>query len=350
MAQQWKGLMGIGEEFRWGTWTPPTTKIAVNNLSARTLRVGEDGSHVTGNRYFYRTPMTALDEEFSWEQWVTSRNIGDVLEWAFGRVADGGVPGAYTHTYSTARELRSFTLSLDRDVDDNPTYQLCGCKINELTLENAARAPLIATVAGAGKEHRHASALTLLTADHTRFGRNPFRFHHLLFSKGLDGATPTTDTTIERFSVTLNNQLITQVNTANRSLYIAKLPEGELMVTGAFDKEFDDRDEFDSFIAEDQLDMQAVWTDGNNHSLSLDLPNCRIITDDLPDVAGGSERQLITVEFVAMYSVADAEVISGVLTNDIENYSSISSSSSSSCSSSSSSSSTSSSSSSTSPT
>jgi hypothetical protein len=340
MSQQWKALLGIAEEWAFGSFTIPTRRLGVRRGQIGPIRIGEESSDVTRNRYTYKSTLLGINEEFSLEMWGHSSNLGEILKWTFGTVSPSGVGALYQHDYAVADDLRSFSISVDTAIATNPTLIVAGCKVNTLTLENAARSPLTVTVEGIAKWHMQAPALTALVgADHAQFARHPFRFHHLAFSKGLSGVARSADTTVERVSVTINNNLIPDVVTADQSLYINKLPEGEIQVTGAFDKEFANYDEFDVFIANEQLDLQFTWTDANGHILRITLPNCRITALPHPENAGGNERMMVTIEFVALYDTTSSGLMTGRLTNDVDDYSSRSSSSSSSSLSSSSSSS-----------
>jgi hypothetical protein len=142
----------------------------------------------------------------------------------------------------------------------------------------------------------------------------------LAFTTGYGGSAPSADTTIERVSVTITNNLITDKVSATGTDYIAALPEGILQVTGAFDREFEDVTDFNAFVADNQLDIVATWTGSsmgtNDFQLQLDLPNCRITTHPLPQIAGTSERGMYTVEFKALYYTTDSRVMAVILDNE----------------------------------
>jgi hypothetical protein len=325
MGMQWKGLTGIGKELGYAQFISPTRKIAVNNGNANTLRIGEEDSTANGTRYLYRNVVTGFDEEFNWEQWVTARNIGEILELALGEVVTTPLGGSeFQHDFSIADVLPSFTISVDRGDMVNPTFQVAGCKINTFTLENSARGVLQATVDGVGKMHRRTGALTLSDADRIEWGRKPFIFQQLYATKGYAGAAQAVDLRMMRVSISLGNNLVTDKVTSDGGYYINSLPEGELMVTGAFDKEFDNYDDYEAFIGDQQLDLTLTWTgelmSAYNHKLVIDIPNAVITSEALPEVAGGSDQMTFTVEFTGKYYVTDSKCISMQLINDIASY------------------------------
>lgn len=314
---QWKGVLGLAKEASWGDWTAPSRKIAINRGTQTTERLGEDGSRATANRYMYRSVLLGLNEAGDWEQDVSYKNIGEILYATFGGVSSGAGP-PYTHTYSIGTSLPSYTLSIFRGISATPTIQVAGFKVNTLTLENEARGILHATVEGVGKMHRTYAALTLAAGDHTQFKLQPFVFKNLAATIGLGGGAPASDTTLERVSITIDNQLQTDEAAADGSYYISGLQEDKVIVTGAFDKEFTNYNEFNQYIANGQLDVVLTWTRGN-YSLSLDIPDAVITNDPLPEISGAG-RQMLTVEFTGQYSTSDSKVISGALINDVASY------------------------------
>lgn len=324
---RWKGLQGVGEEGTYSEFTAPTRKIAVNRGNAITTPAREDASQATGSRYLYRSVLLGLDEALDWEQWVTPRNIGEVLKWALG-ASDPTDLGddSYQHEITIATELPSFTLSVDRGIDTNPTFQIAGCKINTLTLENSARGILSASVDGVGRFHRNTSSLSASAADLAQFGNAPFIFQQLAVGKGIAGAAQANDTRITRISVSFLNNLVTDKVTSDGSFYIHELPEGELMVTGAFDKQFQDLAEFNAMVGDSRLDLTLTWIGGliggsNYYTLVIDLPNLAITSEPLPEISGGNEQQILTVEFVAKYFAnSDNKVASATLINNIASY------------------------------
>jgi len=323
---QWKGVQGFAEEANYSEFTDPTRKIGVTRGNARTILAREEASQATGSRIIYRSTLLGFDEEYDWEQWVSPRNIGEILKWTFGTSVPtdlGG--GSWQHDITIATELPSFTLSVDRGIAVNPTFQLAGCKINNLTFENVARGVLTSTTEGVGRFHRNTDALSVSAADRAGFGDNPFIFQQLAVAKGIGGAAQSNDLHVMRVSLSFLNNLVVDKNTSDGSYYIHELPEGELQVTGAFDKQFEDLAEFNAMVGDDRLDLTFTWTGAiiagtDRYQLSIDLPNAAITSEPLPEIAGGNEQQVLTVEFVGRYYTSDDKVVSAQLINNIASY------------------------------
>jgi len=325
MGMQWEGALGVGEESQYGVGVAPTRYIAPLRAGSPTTPTKVDDDRATGQRWRYRSPLTGLDYTFDWEQWVEGRNFGEILKWALGAVStinhpDGG-SGEKRHTFSHVSTLPSFSLSLDRNVSANPTKRYVGARINSLTLANGPREALIATPEGFAQKEDDQAALAPSLAE---FEYDPFMFHQLSAYIGLNAATPVYDPDLERIQFVISNDLVTDKVTANSSLYIADLPVGRLLVTGEFDREFESLAEYNSFVANQQLDIRAVWLGDSMgtafYRLEIDVPNARITSLPLPEISGASERAVYTVAFEALYYSTDSKVVSVVYDNDIASY------------------------------
>lgn len=325
MGLQWEGALGIGKETNYGEGVAPDRYIAPLRCNAGATPVKVDDDRATGQRWRYRSPLTGLDYAFDWEQWAEPRNLGEILEYTLGAVNSENHPdagsGERRHTFSHTSTLPSFTLSVDRNIGATPTKRYLGSRINSLTLENSPREALIVTPEGFSQKEEDAAALA---PDLTEFEYDPFMFHQLSAYIGLNAASPVYDDTIERIQLAINNELVTDKVTANSSLYIADLPVGRLIITGEFDREFEAISEYNSFIANQQLDLRVVWLGDSMgtapYRLEVDVPNARMTSLPLPEIAGATERATYTVAFEALYYSTDTKVISAVLDNDINSY------------------------------
>lgn len=316
--------MGIATETVFGTAVNPTRYIDVESGNVETTPARVLGESARGTRWQYRDELTGLDYTFTWELWSAPNHIGENLYYALGSVSTATLSGSEKrHTITPASSLPSFTISIDRNVGASPTFRLAGSKINSLSLENTARDILRLTVEGSGQKHDFAAAISPGDADYPSV--RPFQFKDLAISKGYAGVAPSSDQTIERFMLSIVNNLVTDKVTADGTDYISGLPEGVLEVTGAFDREFEDVTDFNNFVSDSQLDMVATWTGPsmgtNPYRLQLDIPNARITTLPLPPIAGTSERGMYTVEFRALYYVTDTRVMAAILDNTVASYS-----------------------------
>jgi hypothetical protein len=316
----WQGQMGIGKETSYGTAVVPTRYLECQRGNAEITAARIVSEEARGTRWQYRDIKTGLDYSFNWEMWAHPENIGEILEAALGALSSVVLVSAeMRHTVIPASSLPSLSISVDRAVGASPTFRLAGAKIDTLTFENTARDVLRLTVDGAAQKHALVAALAPTDSDYADLSIHPFIFKNLGFTKGYNGVAPSADTTIERFMVSVVNNLVRDKVTAEGTDYIAALPEGILVVTGAFDREFEDVNDFNAFVADQQLDIVATWTGSsmgtNNYRLQLDIPNARITTLPLPEIAGTSDRGIYTIEFHALYYATDTRVLAAILDN-----------------------------------
>lgn len=318
----WEGQMGIGKETGgYGVAVTPTRYIECQRGNAEVTAARAVSEEARGTRWQYRDLKVGLDYAFNLEMWAHPESVGELFEAALGSLSSGDLAGAgeKRHTIVPASSLPSLSLSVDRGVGASPTFRLAGAKIDTLTLENTARDVLRLTVEGAAQQHELVAALSPTDSDYADLSIAPFIFKDLSFTKGYNAASPSADTTIERFMISVVNNLVRDKVTAEGTDYIAALPEGILVVTGAFDREFEDVNDFNAFVADQQLDIVATWTGSSmgtdDYALQVDVPNARITTLPLPEIAGTSERGMYTIEFHALYYVTDERVLAIILDN-----------------------------------
>lgn len=325
MGQKWEGALGIGKEGSYGEGTAPAIYIAVVRANADTERISPEDGRATGQRPLFRSVITGLDFTFSWEQWAEPRNIGEILELLMGTL-NTTTPGTFTgdetrHTFDHASSIDSFSLSIDRGVGTSPAKRYVGARINTFTLESAPRDVVTVSVEGFAQQESNQAALAPSLAE---FEYDPFTFDELSMSIGLAGSAPALDQAIERVSITISNDLISDKVTANSTLYIAELPIGRFRVSGEFDREFESITEYNAFVANSQIDMLCEWNGDtiatNPYRLYVDIPNARITSLPLPEIAGASERSTYTVAFEGFYYSTDSRALQIILDNDVTSY------------------------------
>lgn len=317
---RWQGITALGKESTYGRLAPYTRVIAVNTGSCEVTRVAVEDERATSSRYQYRSVLTGLDYSFSFEVWAVPDMIGEILLFTLGSVTTSPSNSKYRHDFSVAESLPSFSLYVDHGLATNPTFQLAGAKVGTLTIESAARGVTVLRTEGNGRSHSWGSAINVDSDTVDSFTKNPLIFSHLIFSKAFGNASPARDVEVERFALTINNNLVTDKITADGSLYIYNLPEGILEVTGSFEKEFNSTTEFNSFVENERLNIEAVF-ESEEGTLGFKLPDCRITSLPLPEIAGSSERQTFTVDFRAIYDTTSATSISAYLINSVSSYS-----------------------------
>ena len=319
MAMQWEGIVGLAEEQVWGDGiNNPTTLIGVISAGQIVEPIIPDDARATKIRAPRVAVLTGLNYAFNWQQWVNREVIGEALKYLYGSVQTSG-GGPYTHTYAHATTddgLPGFTFFVDRAIDgSNPTDALAGCIMNQGTFENAAADVLMATFEGVGRSRSQEAIISISSAQCTELGLDPFIFSELTFRQGLNGAVLSTDTTIENLSIVINNNIVTDKRSADGSLFIQQPKAGMIEITGSFDVEMEDYLRFDAFEANQQVDVEATWSDGT-YSLLIRVPNARFTAHPLPDIGGNSDRAVVTVEFRGLYDCDDSEVSHAVLVND----------------------------------
>jgi len=319
---RWEGLTGIAEETDFGIAVEATKVLAVNRGVANVDVTRPDDQRATGLRWRFRSIVTGLDTSYEMELECEAENIGHFLNWGLGSVSSATLDGDETrHTFTPAASLDSFTFTVDRGVGDSPAKLYSGNKVGTLRLENAAREILMMTVSGIGKQEADGSALS---ATLTEFDENPFTFDQLGVSIGLNGAEQSSDTAIERIMFEINNNLVENKYTADGTKYRNAIPEGRLMVTGEYDKEFESISEYNAYVANQQLDITATWTGAsmgtNNYRLLVDIPEAKITSVPLPDIEGTDDRGIYTVSFETLYGITDEYVVSILLDNEVASY------------------------------
>lgn len=307
----WEGLLALSHTQVWGDYSDQVQrKIAADGIRFRVPGRIEQYGRVTDSRELHRSVALGFDYDFEWVQWVSYRNIVEVLFFALGSEAVTG-SDPYTHTYSTAAALPHFNTYIDQNIGNSPALNICGCKVSALVLENNSADILRATVRGIGRSHRRISALSVSATDDEQFALHPFIFSHLAFNQGLNGATRAIDRDIERLRISYEN-ILRPRTPSSASQYIIEPREGIARVSGSFQMEMEDWDEFDVFIAGQQMDISAVWT-YDAYSLTLTIAQARITEHPLP-AAGGNDRSVVEIRFVGLND--GSNTVSVVLVTD----------------------------------
>ena len=340
MGMRWDAIVGFAEEASWAAMiSAPSKLIAVTRGNQVTERIAIEDARATKTKHPHQSVLVGLNETFSWEQWGTPNSIGEILKFTLGDVSSGVITGSeYRHTYSVVEDSPSFTFFIDRGIAISPTKRVAGCKINTLTLECTPRNVLVVSVDGAGKYSDKSASLAVDNDACISFEEEPFTFKDLIFKKVAGDGAVVQDESIERFSMSIAKNLTVDKVTANGSYYIGGLPEGMMAITGSFDKEFSDWDEYDAFVANERWQIEVTYQGAsmgvNPYRLYISLPNTRLSAVPLPEVSGSNERMTGSFEFVGLYKCSEAKAISVILDNTTASYGDASSSSSSSSSSS----------------
>lgn len=253
--------LGIAAESAWGVYTAPTRFYEFNNESLK-LDVAKLRTRSLGDRYQrasrVRTYVRGGGGDFEVD--AMDKGLGLLLKACLGAVvsAQVGATAEWTHTFTpdpSGMLGQSWTVQVGRPTVAGvvvPMNYLGGKVVSwELTGDldkNLALKPTwdFAPVLD------DASALAVQTLPS---GATPFSF--------IDAAITIagTTTSIKKFSIAGNNNL----NTGRRFLGNAKkeaLPAGELDITGTLDKEWEDHDLYDAFVAGEQAALVVTYAYG----------------------------------------------------------------------------------------
>ncbi len=142
--------------------------------------------------------------------------------------------GQTSSPYSVQRDLSSMLLQIDRET---AAVQASGCMVGSMTLSSSQGGELLCSA------DIEAAGLSSVAAGTPSFTADDAPYLHSEATFSLNG---TTDTSITAFSVTMNNNLQTDLfGTGRRRIVI---PAGKLSVTGSFSKLFDDVVERNAFL------------------------------------------------------------------------------------------------------
>lgn len=192
--------------------------IQRNNNAERVFGVGARNATATVNKQYGGTLTVSGVVSNAW--WLLG---------AFGANADGGISGAWTHTYTEANTLPSFTTWLSHELGTTDAGSiLLGCRVNTLTISAAVNEPLRFSLEAM---YRYETLGTTFVT-HVSDTEPVFTFAHgsIELPDGTDLAA------VQSFELTVNNNLSTIYGVGSRfaSDIVALQREYNFTMTVAF--------------------------------------------------------------------------------------------------------------------
>ena len=233
-----------------------------------------------------------------------------------------GATNAYTHTFYPTETIPSDTLTaLTVCVQRGETYwDYIGCKVNQYTLRAEAGMPLVASIDLIGYDAVNDSS-TALTDGYT--DTSPFHMAGLntfIASYG-DSLSNLSTTTITRFEVSINNNLITDGSARQLGSNKLGVLQGNMRdIDVTIQQRFDTTTNWDDFIAGTRKAWQfelrhpnTAGTGGTQCALMIKLPHCYY--DGAPVNISGEGPILVDYTLKAIYDSTTAYDINMVLVN-----------------------------------
>lgn len=177
-----------------------------------------------------------------------------------------GVGGSAT-PYAPARPLSSMAIEIDRETG---AIYTSGDRIASLDISSAAGQGLqcVAAIEGKGMQTYAATTPSFTASDDS--------FQHSEATFEIDDVV---DNSIMSFSVTINNNLVTDLFTNTRER--RDIPATKCMVTGSIVKIFEDAVTRNNFFSGDSVRLEAIYARGSN-VFTITLPKVRFDTDSAP--------------------------------------------------------------------
>ena len=211
----------------WQPFTSESIDLTYNNVFSDRVRNtaeqvnGQQGNEsVTGNILFPVSPQNP-------SQWWSC---------ALGQTAS---------PFSVQRDLSSMLLQIDRET---AAVQVSGCMVGSMTLSSAQGGELSCSV------DFEAAGLGSVAAGSPSFTADDAPYLHSEATFALNG---TNDNSVTAFSVSLNNNLQTDLFGTDRKRIT--IPAGKLLVTGSFSKLFDDTIERNAFLNAQVRSFKATF-------------------------------------------------------------------------------------------
>lgn len=258
---------------------------------------------------------------------VNPDNCGKFLWWVLGNKVTTPSGACYTHDFTSAQEIRSFSMNIAPAVQDGPlgSYamrRVTGCAISSMSFEAVAREALTSTVSVMAKRDD-------LVAD----GQAPSfsSLRPFIFFEGTVTLNGVTVANVEAFRVTIENEIADDAYVLGER-YIPGIRLQGITISGDMDLAFLDWSMYRRFwdgtaagtgptnsIASVGLALtmtgQATGCHGAdaNYKLLLDLPACYFDTTEAN--IDRRERIVQSLNFTCIYDQDDAYTLQATLIN-----------------------------------
>jgi len=285
----------------------------------------------TGTRSYHRSVIVRKDLSGSINYEADAETLTRLLSWGIGAgvATPMGIGDQTSWSFKpkhTSPVLTPFYIREYKALTGETNGLIYGpSKFNSITLEATAGEKLMASGEFFVSHPAVAAAGVHGAETFPDLELKPFMFDQLVFLEDDHAAfPPSTGVLVERFSMTLNNNLVTdrRVAQAANSQYPYNLPEGKVGITGEMDIQFDNADTYQDFIAGQEKMVRATFTGDlmtggtNNYLLQIDIPRLVLDTHNRGGaIEGGNDRLVATIGFTAMYDSTEATELEATLQN-----------------------------------
>lgn len=297
------GYVGLAKESGFGVATAPSIFVPVKSAEASSDPQNYYPEEIRSSRAKSKVVPMGKKNEASIELDVESSNVGHILLGALGAVATTsltGTPAAYSHVFTPANTLPSYSLEL---YDTIMIRRIAGAKINTLKLS--------AEAGGDGVLAAEVSLLAQSITDQASPGtpnyvdKLPFNYTSVAVLKG-----GVANTAIRSFEMEINNNLKDDHFVLRASRDVAAIPEGMREVSGSIEMYFENKAAYLAFAAGTSDSLKLTFTGANisganNESLIIDLPKISYDSFEVP--MGGPDDEVIgSMDFTALYDSVTA--------------------------------------------
>lgn len=255
--------------------------------------------------------------------------LGWFLKWGLGSVSSTqeGATGAYTHTFTPADTIKSFTTWMKRG--GNQQIKIPYCVVSGISLNQSVDAGLEATVDFFGQKDEIADDFG--TASYSTL--SPFKNSDLTVS--IDGSTTGQAAQVHNSSIEISNDISADDGKVHGSRFYSSLVPGIFGVNGSMDLWFDDDSEYERFWGDGStpatspeessgtVPLVFTWDTGieadtgNNYKLVVTIPAAVYETTS---VSVGGNRVVQSVSWFGEYDASASAEIKIELTNTIDEY------------------------------
>jgi len=331
MSMRWQTFLGVDDSQAAGVLANPYY-FGVSEFDAPPATTWNKADVAIGDRTHRRMVATMKDLQGRLAYEADPETLLRVLSWAIGAgVATPLAIGTQTswafQPKHTGTILQSFYAREYKAVTGETNGLLYGpCYFNTLQLEATAGEKLQVSADWAAADPAVIAAGVHPAESFPDLELKPFIFKDLAFKQDDFAAYPPTtpDTTVERFMLNINNNLVLDKRTSNGSFYPADpLPVGKVEITGELEMEFASSSLYDKFMAQTYQMLQAKFTGDlmlggtNSYDLQLDLPRVRLTGHNRGGPIGGgvAERLKAVIPFEALYDTTEATTLLATLQN-----------------------------------
>lgn len=309
-----QGYAGIAKETVFGTPVAPSTFLPVKSIEVSTDPSFYYPEEIRSSRAKSKGIPMGQKHEGSLEMDAEPSTLGLLLLGALGSVSTTNVTGVYTHVFTPANTLPSFTVE---KYDTVQAQRIAGCKIDTLTLSAEAGGDGSLVAEADFKAQSVADQAAPATPAYT--DKLPFTFTNVTVTKG--GAT---NENVTSFSVEISNGLKDDQYTLRKSRDVKQIAEGMREVTGSVAMLFKTKADHTAFMAgtKDSLKIKfegALISGATYESVEIELPKIQYDSFEVP-MGSGDDDVIAEMEFTALLDSTAGFDVKATLVNAVVSY------------------------------